>query len=306
MMTSICTSYYQFILAQGILGGISAGMTMSPAMAATGQYFNKKRAAALGMAVAGSSLGGVTFPIALGKMLYNPQLGFGWTVRICGFIMLAILAPACVGIRARLPPRKHSFFLPSAFKEAPYVAIIGASFLLMLGFFIPFFYLPTYAVEHGMSSELASYLISILNGASFFGRVIPGILADKLGRLNMLCVAAFCTGILIFCWPKITTNTSIIVFSALYGFWSGAIISLMSACLAQIPNDPRNIGTYMGMGMAVVSLAALIGPPINGALINRYNGFDQASIFSGAVVLVGGTVVLLTKQVSVKGLFGNI
>src|ERR1700722_1551895 len=122
MMTSICTSYYQFILAQGVLGGISAGMTMSPAMAATGQYFNKKRAAALGMAVAGSSLGGVTFPVALGKMLYNPQLGFGWTVRICGFVMLAILVPSCTGIRARLPPRTNSFFLPSAFKEAPYVA----------------------------------------------------------------------------------------------------------------------------------------------------------------------------------------
>src|ERR1700734_2029921 len=104
MMTSICISYYQFVLAQGILGGLSAGMTMSPAMAATGQYFNKKRAAALGMAIAGSSLGGVIFPIALGKMLYNPQLGFGWTVRICGFIMVALLAPASIGIRARLPP----------------------------------------------------------------------------------------------------------------------------------------------------------------------------------------------------------
>jgi len=80
----------------------------------------------------------------------------------------------------------------------------------------------------------------------------------------------------------------------------------MAACLAQIPKDPRNIGTYMGMGMAVVSLASLIGPPINGALINHYNGFDQASIFSGVVVLVGGTVVLLAKQVSGEGLFAKI
>jgi MFS family permease len=294
------------MLAQGVLGGISAGMTMAPAMAATGQYFNKKRAAALGMAIAGSSLGGVTFPVALGKMLYNPKLGFGWSVRICGFIMLAILVPASTGIRARLPPRKKSFFLPSAFKEAPYVAIVGALLLMMLGCFIPFFYLPSYAVQHGMSSELASYLISILNGASFFGRVIPGILADKLGRLNMLCVVAFSSAILIFCWPKIITNASIIVFSGLYGFCSGAIISLMAACLAQAPKDPRNIGTYMGMGMAVAALAALIGPPINGALLNRYNGFDQASIFSGVVVSMGGAVALLAKQVSGKGLFAKI
>jgi hypothetical protein len=36
------------MLAQGILGGLGMGMTMAPGMAATGQYFNKKRGAAMG------------------------------------------------------------------------------------------------------------------------------------------------------------------------------------------------------------------------------------------------------------------
>ena len=35
---------------------------MAPGVASTGQYFNKKRGAAMGIAVAGSSLGGVIFP----------------------------------------------------------------------------------------------------------------------------------------------------------------------------------------------------------------------------------------------------
>lgn len=37
-------------------------MAMAPGVASTGQYFNKKRGAAMGIAVAGSSLGGVIFP----------------------------------------------------------------------------------------------------------------------------------------------------------------------------------------------------------------------------------------------------
>jgi MFS family permease len=276
------------------------GLTMAPCMAATGQYFNKNRGAALGLAVAGSSVGGVVFPIALSKMLANEKLGFGWSVRICGFLMLAVVLPACAMVRARLPPRSGRFFLPSAFRELPYVCLIGSVFLIMLGLFTPFFYLPTFAVEHGMSTQLASYLVAILNGSSFFGRVLGGLLADKFGRLNLLMGAGVCTGVLIFCWQKMTTNATMILFAVLYGFFSGAIVSLMSAALAQVPKDARNIGTYMGMGMALVSIATLIGPPINGALVTRFGEFEQSSTMSGVFAVVGGLSVILTKFVSGK------
>ena len=305
-MTSICKEFWQFMLAQGFLGGFSMGMTMSPGMAATGQYFNKKRGAAMGIAVAGSSVGGVIFPLALSKMLYNHKLGFGWSVRVCGFVMLAVLAVSCCGIRARLPPRKGQFFLPAAFKEVRFVSLISAVFLIMMGVFIPFFYLPSFAVSHGMTPLLASDLVAILNAASFFGRVVPGILADKFGRLNGLCAAALASGVLALCWQKVTTNASIIVFASLYGFCSGAIVSLMSAALAQVPENPRDIGTYMGMGMFCVSFAALIGPPINGALITHYHGFTQVTIFSGIMILAGGFGVLLVKHANGKGLLSKI
>lgn len=276
---------------------------MAPCMAATSQFFNKKRGAAMGIAVAGSSLGGVILPIALDKMFNNANLTFGWTVRICGFIMLAVLLPSLLAIRARLPPRTQQLFLPSAFKDIRYVVIILGVFFMMLGVFIPIFYLPTYAVEHGMDTQLALYLTAILNSASFFGRVIPGITADKVGRLNMLTAAALSSGVLCLCWPKVASNASIIVFTILYGFCSGAVVSLLPVCFAQIPENPRDIGTYMGMGMAVVSVAALIGPPINGALVTHYKEFSQASILSGVMILTGGLVIILLKYVTGNGIF---
>ncbi|KAH8591281.1 major facilitator superfamily domain-containing protein, partial [Bisporella sp. PMI_857] len=287
LMTSLCHELWQFMLVQGILGGIAMGLTMGPAMAAVGQYFYKKRGAAMGLAIAGSSIGGVVFPIALSKMLYSSSLGFGWTIRVLGFLMLGLMIPACLAIRARLPPRNGTFFLLEAFKLKLYVAIIVAAFFLLIGLFTPFFYIPTYAVQHGMSSQLAAYLSSILNGASFAGRVIPGILADRLGALNMLMVAGISSGILIFCWQSITTNAGIIVFSLLYGFFSGAIVSLMNFALANTTPNPQNIGTYMGMGMACISFAVLIGPPINGALVRDYDSYTPALDFSGAMVLLG-------------------
>ncbi|KAK2787237.1 hypothetical protein FQN52_007326 [Onygenales sp. PD_12] len=306
MMTSISKTYYQFMLSQGVLGGLGMGMTMAPSMAATPQYFNKNRGAAMGISIAGSSIGGLILPIALGKMLVNPNLSFGWTVRICGFIILAVLLPSCLAIRARLPPRKEKFLLPSAFKDIQFASIVTFAFLMILCIFTPIFFLPTYAVKYGMSNQLSSYLLAILNAASFFGRVIPGVLADRVGCLNMVAASGITSGILIFCWPKMTTNAAIIVFAALFGFCSGAIISGMAVCLSMCAKDPKDIGTYMGMGMGVVSIAALIGPPISGALVDNYHSFNQVSYFSGVVVLVGSALAIATKATTEKGIFGKI
>ncbi|EDN07412.1 monocarboxylate permease-like protein [Histoplasma capsulatum] len=305
MLTSIAKEYYQFILAQGVLGGISMGMTMSPSMAATPQYFNKNRGAAMGIAVAGSSVGGVVFPIVLGKLLNSTTIGFGWSIRILGFLILAILAPSCAAIRARLPPRKGKFFLLSAFKKPLYVTIITFACLMILCIFTPIFYLPVYAVQHGMDETLASYLIAILNAASFLGRVVPGVLADKLGSLNAVIASGVSSGILILCWPKITSNAGIIVFAGLFGFCSGAIISGVIVCLSTSTDDPKTIGTYMGMGMGISSIAGLIGPPITGALVNRYHGFVEVSIFSGVMVLIGSAVAVFAKTLTEKGIFGK-
>lgn len=84
-----------------------------------------------------------------------------------------------------------------------------------MGLFLPFFYLPSYAVSHGMSPQLASYIVAILNAASFFGRVIPGIMGDKWGRLNILFASGLSTAILIFCFTLMKTSATIIVRLAL-------------------------------------------------------------------------------------------
>ncbi|TGJ81027.1 hypothetical protein E0Z10_g7741 [Xylaria hypoxylon] len=124
MLTSIASEYWHFILAQGVLGGFSSGMVLNPAFAATPQYFFKNRGAAMGLSIAGSSIGGVIFPLALPRLF--DKVGFGWAVRTIGFIILALLAISCTIIKERLPPRKNKFFLPRAFTEITYVLIIAA------------------------------------------------------------------------------------------------------------------------------------------------------------------------------------
>ncbi|CAK7214912.1 hypothetical protein SEUCBS140593_002350 [Sporothrix eucalyptigena] len=310
MMISLCTEYYQFLLSQGILLGIATGCMQFPAMAAVMQFFDKKRAAALGVAVAGSSVGGVVFPIALSRMLNDPtvsaHLSFGWSVRIIGFVMLFSLGISCITVRPRLPPRTTQFFLPAAFKQRNYIFIILAMFFFFMGLFTPLFFLPSYAVTQGMDTTLASYLLAIINAASTFGRIIPGILADKLGRINVLATGGTATGIIIMCLTKAHSTAGLVVFAIFFGFASGTIVSGASAAISICTDDPRKMGTYMGMGLGAASIAVLIGPPINGQLIHHYSTYLPVTLFSGLVCIVGGIMAIIAKTGTPEGVFGRV
>ncbi|KAK9380321.1 major facilitator superfamily [Kockiozyma suomiensis] len=306
MMTSLCKKYYQFMLAQGILGGMASGMLFAPAMTCVSHYFLKKRAVALGVTVSGSSMGGVLFPIALTRMLKNSSLGFGWSVRIIGFIIFFMMIISVIAIKERLPAYQGTIFLSSAFSHGPYVLVTLGIAFMMWGLFTPFFYLPGYAKAHGMEDKLSSYLLSILNAASVFGRVIPGMIADNVGRYNVLITTGSCTGILLLCWIAMTSNASIFVFAVLYGFFSGGIVSLMSSCIAQVTPVSNQIGTYLGMSMAIVSIAGLTGTPICGALLQNFGTYAQTAIFSGVVVLFGAFLVGTAKLQLQKNLFAKV
>ncbi|VUC22398.1 unnamed protein product [Clonostachys rosea] len=305
MMTSLCTKYWQFMLAQRILTGLSNGLVMFPSMTAVTQWFDKKRGAAMGASIACSSLGAVIFPVLLANLLTRTDVSFGWSVRIAAFVMVPILAFSSSAIKCRLPPRKTHIITSEPFRQPMYLFIVAAIAFCMVGMFVPLFLMTTYAITKGMDATLASYLVAILNGASIFGRVIPGILADKLGKLNMLIAAGLSTGILCFSWPLTETTTAIVVFVAILGFCSGAILSGGPIALTVCIKDPKSSGMYMGLGMAMASVAALVGPPIAGALVDNY-GFKEVSHLSGGMTLAGALIGIIAKYKSPEGVFGRI
>jgi MFS family permease len=102
------------------------------------------------------------------------------------------------------------------------------------------------------------------------------------------------------------TTAALVVYALVFGFTSGTIISGVSVAFALVSKDPRNNGTYMGMGLAVSSFAALIGPPVNGALVDRYGGFFQVSVFSGVVCLFGGCLAATAKVKTKEGIWGRV
>lgn len=170
------TKYYQFILTQAICSPIGAGMVLYPCLACVITWFQKRRALAMGIVTSGSSLGGIVLPILVDHLV--PTIGFGWTMRTCGFLMMGLLVVTNVTVRSRLPPRLREtgimgFVRP--FTDLSFLLTACASFFFAMGSFIPITFIVSYGEHIGMSPKLAGYLVSISCATRYFDNPILSV-----------------------------------------------------------------------------------------------------------------------------------
>ncbi|SMR54570.1 unnamed protein product [Zymoseptoria tritici ST99CH_1E4] len=300
MMTSLCTHYYQLMLAQGICCGLGGGCLFITATSILPSYFTTKRALVMGIAASGASCGGIIYPLIF--TYTQPTLGFPWAVRIIGLIATCTLLIPIVVIRPRPRPsplRPHTFstylstihsILTSS--SLPFNLLNLATFFGFVGQYIPYFFISQFATSHNLSFH--QHLLLLLNLGSIPGRILPSLLADRhFHPLTILTLTTTCATILAFSWIAIRTSTpGLIAWCLLYGFFSGAFVSLQGAAVASMTTDMKTIGTRFGVNMFAGALGILIGSPVGGAIFPT--SWAGAQVFTGgclacATVFVAGT-----------------
>lgn len=172
-------------------------MVLYPSFSCTTTWFQKKRALAMGIVASGSSMGGVILPIMVNRLI--PRIGFGWTMRICAFLMLGLLVITNLTVRSRLRPQPKNYdagALIKSFKDIPFLLTAFAGFFYSMGMFIPITFLVTYGRSVGMSPQLAGYLVSMFNGARYvisgycvLISVFPSVLTSFGNNIAVLVVS---------------------------------------------------------------------------------------------------------------------
>ncbi|KAJ5680021.1 hypothetical protein N7536_011160 [Penicillium majusculum] len=295
MMTSLPTKYYQVFLAHGVVVGIGCAFLFLPSIAIVATYFTSRRAIATGITASGGSIGAVIYPIMFHKLI--EPVGFDWTTRIIAFVVLAGLSFSLAVMKMRPSPSKETtsrIDIKAAFFETPYLIFNCRLFFSFVGLYFAFFYLPTYFTSFlHFDADIGFYSLAILNAASVFGRIVPGFLADHIGCLNTLIPISLIATILAFVWIGIRNEAGAIVFACIYGFSSGAIVSIPPTIVARLTPNVSIIGTRLGMSFTFAGTGLLIGNPIAGALLDLEHAvFWKAQLFS-AITLVVGTILFM-------------
>ena len=69
ILTAEVKAYWQCVLCQGLLTGVSGGILFSPTIPIMGHWFHRKRALAIGIAASAGSVGGVVFPVLVHNII---------------------------------------------------------------------------------------------------------------------------------------------------------------------------------------------------------------------------------------------
>ncbi|KAF7966769.1 hypothetical protein HWV62_37063 [Athelia sp. TMB] len=275
-----CKEYWQFLLCQGFAVGLGCGTIFGPSMGIISHWFKKRRGIALGLQAVGSSIGGTIFPIAAKRLI--AEVGFPWTMRIIGFILIVTLGGANLALKRRLPPSKSAGGLlnPAAFKNLGYTFWCISGFTAFLGLYTVLTYIDVSATFAGIDPDFSFYLISIANASSGFGRITAGVLADRFGAINVMAPATLLAGALTFAWPYAVSKGALVAIAIVYGFGSGAYVSLCAVPMIAF-GEIHDVGRRVGMAMTILALGALAGPPISGAINNATGGFKAVGYYAG-------------------------
>jgi len=309
------TNVYMLYITIGLVTGFGFGLMYLPAIVSVSCYFETKRSFATGIAVCGSGVGTFLFaPLCewlidsyhwTGALLILSAIGLNCI--IFGALFRAIEAPKeQVGDAVEMIEMEELMVISeessqsecaammdlTLFKDPIFLLFSLSNFCTSIGFNVPYVFMKDKALDLGISSPDASFLIAVIGIANTIGRIILGYISDKpwLNRLYLynaaLTIAGIATALSAFC----TTYTTMVIYAAVFGASIGAYVGLTSVVLVDLLGLDKLTNAF-GLVLMFQGIASLAGPPIAGRLRDTTNSYDPAFYVAGTMIAISGLML---------------
>lgn len=232
-------------MSSGVVLGLGMSLCFMTVSVIPAQYFSRKRGLANGVVFAGGGLGGAVTSFGLDTLIQH--FGAAWTYRILGLVTLSTGLPAAWLIKERTPIRTAGFIEWRLFKDFSFMLIFTAGAIATFPLLVPPFFLPLYSRTLGLSSSTGAGLLAGFNFSSAVGRIICGLLCDKLGPLNTLFSSLLLSAVsMLALWPASTTLAPLAVFVVINGTANGGFFATMPTVVGNVFGSQR-VAVAMGM-----------------------------------------------------------
>ena len=297
----------------GFLLGLGAVSVLIASEALISRWFSRHQGVAIGIALAGGSVGGIIFSVLAQHLIeaFQWRMAFAlmslglWVVALPLYLLKAREKPEYTDVRQELPPQFSSGKVRAIPVPIRINSEIGKLLRLPQFWVILLCLFVTGAVdagvfqhtalflgrEAGFDSETVAYCLSAIFALSILGKVLAGRLFDRrslkgVGLWFMLSALALIAAL------SITGAVTLIAFVVLRGISHGGTVT-EPPVIAKHCYGPCLINLTLPIFAGIWALGAAFGPVALSMIYEHYGSYQQG--FAAAVVLTLITGALIYR-----------
>ena len=300
-----------------VLSTAMSGSSITNTMALLSKWFQTKRATAMGLNVAGASLGGLMLVPFSMYLLQATNWRVAWVA--LGLIVLLLALPLAF-LFVRNDPKQMGLQLDGdtvdhaqikakdrrrgllevvhwrqSFRSAPMwqisgaYTVCGATTGLISAHFVP------YAIGIGVSASMAATIFGVMMGLNVLGGLGAGILSDRFGRKNLLALVYFVRGLAFLMLVLYPGTLGLWAFACLAGFSWIASVPLTTSLTADV-YGLRALATISGVSFLFHQVGSFASILLAGFLYDITGSYTIPFAIAGAMLFPAALSAFSIKE----------
>src|SRR3954454_6578206 len=306
VLASRAATELQFLLAYGLVVGLSAGSFFVPMMTAVSAWLPERRSLAVSLVSAG--VGGAPMTVSPFAAWLLATTDWRSAQLIIGIAAWVLLVPAALFVRRApqsvAPGRATAAPEPpmavgTALRSTPFIVLAATFFACCATHAGPIFHTISYAMVCGIAPLAAVTIYSLEGFAGLVGRVAFGVAGDRYGAKRVLITGLFIQALAAGSFMFANRLGEFYAVASVFGFAYGGVMPLY-AVLARDYFGQQIMGTVLGAAAMVSSLGMAIGPWIGGFLYGSFGSYAPLYIYSFAIGL-GAAAIAFAFPPAIRG-----
>jgi len=281
------------------------GSAMLPAGKLIGTWFPKRTGRMLGISMMGANFGGVTMPFFASVLVsshgwQNTYTTFGLLCLAAALLALLFIKDDPLSSNPTIKNTNRTIQNGATVREALHsnsfyfvvLGVMAASFTYqsVLTQIIP------HLQNEGMTVESASVFLGFVAGFGMLGKMVYGILTERLASRYVLMIALLSQSLGLAIIISVPTSHFVWIATPIYGMALGGTGVIM-AILAQQTFGLKNFGTIFGLINMATAASALLGPIMVGATFDSTGSYRFAFIIVAFIFGLG--ILSLQKAIPI-------
>jgi len=302
-LASQATSLLAFQFIFGVMVGGATAAIFAPMMATVTGWFDTHRSLAVSLVSAGMGMAPMTMSPLVAWLVSHHD--WRTTMLIVSGVVAAIMIPVSLLVRrppaldaAPSVPAAGAAAMPAemsigeALRSPQFIILIATNFFCCATHSGPIIHTVSYAVSCGIPMIAAVTIYSVEGFSGMFGRIVFGVLGDRLGAKRVLVAGLLIQAFGALGYAFVRELSGFYAVAALFGFVYAGTMPLYSVLIRE--NFPLKIlGTIIGGTAMAGSLGMATGPVAGGLIYDTFASYAWLYIGSWAFGL-GAFAIALT------------